>query len=70
MFKRTLSSLIVKASKQYSVISITGPRQSGKTTLSKGLFSDFAYFNLENPLTREFAKNDPKAFLAQDKKWL
>ena len=68
MFKRTLSSLIVKASKQYSVISITGPRQSGKTTLSKGLFSDFAYFNLENPLTREFAKNDPKAFLAQDKK--
>ena len=67
MFKRTLSSLVIKAGDQYPVISITGPRQSGKTTLSKGLFSDFAYFNLENPLTREFAQNDPKAFLAQDK---
>ena len=68
MFKRTLSSLILKASKQYPVISITGPRQSGKTTLSKNLFSDFAYSNLEDPSTREFARNDPKAFLAQSKK--
>jgi hypothetical protein len=68
MFKRNLSKLIEKAEEKYQIISITGPRQSGKTTLSKNIFSDYAYFNLENPLTREFAESDPKAFLDQEKK--
>ncbi len=49
--------------KQYPLIIITGPRQSGKTTLVKKVFSDKPYFNLENPDIREFAIEDPRAFL-------
>jgi len=47
------------------VLTLTGPRQSGKTTLVKYLFPDKAYVSLENPDMRNFAKTDPHAFLAQ-----
>ena len=47
------------------VISITGPRQSGKTTLCKQLFPDYFYANLEHPETRTFALEDPNRFLQQ-----
>jgi hypothetical protein len=48
---------------KYPVISITGPRQSGKTTLAKHIFSDYNYVNLEDLEQREFALSDPKGFL-------
>ncbi|MCF8460034.1 MAG: ATP-binding protein [Flavobacteriales bacterium] len=51
--------------RKFPVIAITGPRQSGKTTLAKKLFADLAYTTLENPDTKEFATNDPKGFLNQ-----
>lgn len=70
MFKRTLEPIILELSHQYPVISITGPRQSGKTTLSRKLFPKYHYANLEDPLTREFAQNDPRAFLDQDSKMI
>jgi predicted AAA+ superfamily ATPase len=38
---------------QYPVIAITGPRQSGKTTLLKNMFPDYRYISLENPESRE-----------------
>jgi predicted AAA+ superfamily ATPase len=47
----------------YPVITITGPRQSGKTTLAKYVFPDKPYFSFENPDTCDLAKNDPKGFL-------
>jgi len=50
---------------KYPVVTLTGPRQSGKTTLVRELFQDKSYANLEHPGTREFAQNDPDAFLAQ-----
>jgi predicted AAA+ superfamily ATPase len=50
------------------VIAITGPRQSGKTTLIKNIFPDYHYFNLENPVERNFALEDPQSFLAQSKR--
>ncbi len=50
---------------KYPVITITGPRQSGKTTLARTTFSHKPYVNLENPLVREFAQEDPVAFLKQ-----
>jgi predicted AAA+ superfamily ATPase len=50
---------------QYPVIAITGPRQSGKTTLLKNMFPDYRYISLENPESREFAQKDPKGFLTQ-----
>lgn len=49
------------------VVSITGPRQSGKTTLCRELFPDYFYANLENPEMRSFALEDPKQFLLQGK---
>jgi predicted AAA+ superfamily ATPase len=50
------------------VISVTGPRQSGKTTMVKALFPDYHYVNLENPVTRSFAIQDPLAFLKTNKR--
>jgi len=50
---------------KFPVITITGPRQSGKTTLSKALFPNYYYANLENPEERALAEEDPRAFLAR-----
>lgn len=47
----------------FPILTITGPRQSGKTTLSRLLAPDFPYFSLEDPDTRAFASEDPRAFL-------
>ncbi|MCG2711242.1 MAG: ATP-binding protein [Candidatus Omnitrophica bacterium] len=67
MVIRHLSKIMGELSKQYPVITVTGPRQSGKTTLVKTLFKNKPYRNLENPDEREFAVKDPRAFLARVK---
>ncbi len=54
----------MQASQQYPVVTITGPRQSGKTTICRATFPDSTYVNLEAPDTREFAQQDPRGFLA------
>ncbi len=64
MKPRTISTCIQKALRTFSAIVITGPRQSGKTTLLRHLLSkSHAYRTLEDPDTRVRAKNDPRAFL-------
>ena len=68
MIERHLSSYIREAATQYPIIAVTGPRQSGKTTLCRSLFPDYTYVNLEKPDTRQFAIEDPNGFLAQFKK--
>ena len=60
---RELSKTIEEAYKYFSVITVTGPRQSGKTTLLRNLFAQLPYYSLENPDVRSFAENDPVAFL-------
>ncbi len=65
MIKREISRKILGLSKKFPVISVTGPRQSGKTTLLKNLFGDLFYASLENPETRMFAIRDPNGFLLQ-----
>jgi len=65
MIHRTLGDRIKSAAGQMPIISITGPRQSGKTTLCRALFPSHFYANLEDPETRAFALNDPKQFLRQ-----
>lgn len=65
MIKREISELILRLSRQYPVVTITGPRQSGKTTLCKLLFPKKPYISLENIEERNFAINDPKGFLAK-----
>ncbi len=62
---RTIESTIIDASKYFSVISLTGPRQSGKSTLLKHLFPDVPKYSLKDVNVREFAEHDPVAFLHQ-----
>jgi uncharacterized protein len=50
---------------QYPVVTLTGPRQSGKTTLCRTAFPEKTYSNLERPDNRHFAQQDPAGFLAQ-----
>lgn len=54
---------LIALSKQFKAVAVTGPRQSGKTTLVKKVFPDKPYVNLENPDTRRFAIEDPRGFL-------
>lgn len=62
---RLAASAVQRLSKGFPVVAITGPRQSGKTTLTRQLFAQKPYVSLENPDQREFAIEDPKRFLAQ-----
>jgi len=59
--QREMNCAIMNLAKQYPVITITGPRQSGKTTLVKSLFSNYNYYSLEYPDIREVALTDPRA---------
>ena len=61
-FNRDIEKAIITASKLYPVVVVTGPRQSGKTTLVKHLFRDMPYINLEFPDVSEMIQSDPKAF--------
>ena len=65
MIPREISPVLLGLFDQYPVVTVTGPRQSGKTTLCRAAFPDLAYFNLERPDVREFADRDPLGFLAQ-----
>ncbi|MEG1523387.1 MAG: AAA family ATPase, partial [Bacteroidales bacterium] len=62
---RDLATVIKEAAKYFSVITVTGPRQSGKTTLLQNIFNELPYFSLENLDIQNFAINDPVAFLNQ-----
>ena len=65
MLKRTLDNKLKEAAKQYPVVTLTGPRQSGKTTLVKMTFPNYDYVSLEEPDHRSFALEDPRGFLSQ-----
>lgn len=63
--KREMANELVEMSKAYPVVTLLGPRQSGKTTLSRTLFPDKLYVTLEDIDERHFAESDPKGFLAR-----
>ena len=63
MFKRTLAEKLAALANKFPVVSVTGPRQSGKTTLTRMVFKRYEYVSLEEPNEREFALEDPKGFL-------
>jgi len=65
MLNRIIESKLLEMATKFPVIAITGPRQSGKTTLCKKLFKDYRYVSLENPDNKEFALSDPKGFLEE-----
>ncbi len=62
---RDMEKAILEAADYYSVICVTGPRQSGKSTLLKHLFPNFVEYSMKDMHVREFALNDPVAFLNQ-----
>lgn len=64
---RSSETDIRDAAQSMPVIVMTGPRQSGKTTLAKHIFPDYLYANLEFPDVRTFAEQDPRGFLSQSK---
>ncbi len=65
MIKREITPHLTRLFEQYPFVTITGPRQSGKTTLCRSAFPNLAYANLEAPDQRQFAESDPRGFLAQ-----
>ncbi len=64
MIPRTLATVLHRAAKGFPVITLTGPRQSGKTTLCRAAFPELAYRTLEAPDVRLHALEDPRGFLA------
>lgn len=63
MFKRQIIQELKDIAKQYRVVTLTGPRQAGKTTLARLCFPDHRYVTLEDPDVRSLAMTDPRAFL-------
>ena len=62
MIDRILSAKITEMANLYPVVTLLGPRQSGKTTLARALFPSFTYVDLEDPEMRTLASDDPKTF--------
>jgi predicted AAA+ superfamily ATPase len=60
---RQISSVLLRDLDEFPVITLTGPRQSGKSTLLKTLLPEWSYVNLEEPALRSFATDDPRGFL-------
>lgn len=65
MIERDIAPALRSLARQYPVVTLTGPRQSGKTTLARAEFPHLPYASLEDPDTRRFALEDPRGFLAQ-----
>ena len=63
MIERSISKTIIDMAKNFPVVTLTGPRQSGKSTLLKSCFTDYKYISLEDPDIRQLAENDPRGFL-------
>lgn len=64
MYRRLLETPLLESARRFPVVTLTGPRQSGKTTLARAAFPGHAYVSLENPDVRSFALRDPRGFLA------
>lgn len=65
MIERQIAPTLKRLAKAFPVLAITGPRQSGKTTLARHLFPGKPYISLEDPTERAFAAEDPRGFLAR-----
>lgn len=65
MLPRDAEKIISTQLQGFPIVTMTGPRQSGKTTLAQAVFAENPYFSLEDPDIRRFAADDPRAFLDQ-----
>ncbi len=64
MYKREIEETLIKSASSFPAVFLTGPRQSGKTTLLRELFPQYRYISLENPSTLELVMEDPEGFFA------
>ena len=64
MIERKITPYLLKMARYFPVVTIMGPRQSGKTTLARTIFPNHVYVNLEDKTAREIALSDPKAFFS------
>ena len=65
MFKRMIEPQLQDLAAKYPIVTVTGPRQSGKTTLVRAVFNKKPYVNLEDPDIRHLVEEDPRGFLAK-----
>ncbi len=65
MIHRNATQKILELANAFKAVALTGPRQSGKTTLAKAVFPDKPYVSLENPDNQRYAEQDPRGFLSQ-----
>ncbi|MCF8295382.1 MAG: ATP-binding protein [Bacteroidales bacterium] len=65
MIQRSIQPVLLALASTYPVVTITGPRQAGKTTLAKQCFPTYTYCNLEHPQIRLLAQQDPVSFFKQ-----
>jgi predicted AAA+ superfamily ATPase len=65
MINRTLEAKLKELAGYYPAVVVTGPRQSGKTTLCRMAFPEWHYVSLEAMDNRDFAINDPRGFLSE-----
>lgn len=63
MIIRSITSEFLTQLREYPIVTVIGPRQAGKTTLVRAALPEYEYVSLETPETRQFALDDPKAFL-------
>jgi predicted AAA+ superfamily ATPase len=70
MFERTARARLLRLARGFPVVVLTGPRQSGKTTLAQSAFADRAYVSLEDPDVRRRVAADPRGFLASHRQGL
>ncbi|MEI8102884.1 MAG: AAA family ATPase [Chlorobium sp.] len=63
MIDRKLTATLQRLAQTFPIIAITGPRQSGKTTMAKAVFAEKPYITLEDPAERTFALEEAKGFL-------
>lgn len=63
MFQREIREKLIEYNRNFPIVSVTGPRQSGKTTLCKMVFPGYEYMNLEDEESRDIVKQDIKGFL-------
>ena len=65
MIDREISPKLLSLARKFPIVSLTGPRQSGKSTLVKALFPQYSYVSLEDADYRAFASDDPRGFLSR-----
>ncbi|MEZ4830145.1 MAG: AAA family ATPase [Bacteroidia bacterium] len=70
MITRILGKKVIEAAGKMPVIAVTGPRQSGKSTLIQSIFPNYNYINLEDFDKRRFASEDPRGFLKSAGEWV